>query len=86
MQSISAPSRGQPLRISDSLKELILGLFTASQLRHLAALKESRAPGVRARRTLDAASADELAEMLLDGKTPTVGWWRRHRTSASVAA
>ncbi|MGA8724140.1 MAG: hypothetical protein WB565_03810 [Acidimicrobiales bacterium] len=85
MQNISAPSRGQPLRISDSLKELILGLFTASQLRHLAALKESAAPGMRARHNLDDKSAEELAQMLLDGRTPTVGWWRRLDSDKAAA-
>jgi hypothetical protein len=31
-----------------------------------------------ARRKLDSASVEELAEMLTSGRKPTIGWWRRH--------
>jgi hypothetical protein len=47
-------------------------------LRELAAVIEKRDPARRARRSLDADSLEELADMLLSGKRPTVGWWCRH--------
>jgi hypothetical protein len=56
----------------------LLTQFSAHQLRHLAALKEGDAPGLRRRRHLDREALDELATMLLAGDRPTIGWWRRH--------
>ena len=82
-EEISRPSSIQPnytppLRLNESLKVALVTLFTPDQLRHLAALKDADSPGMRARRHLDEASVDELADMLVAGKTPTIGWWRRH--------
>lgn len=66
-----------PLKLSLSLRRLLVDQFDAETLRHLAALKESETPGSIARRNLSEASKDELAEMLTAGRTPTIGWWRR---------
>jgi hypothetical protein len=46
-----------------------------STLRHLAALREERD---RSRYLDYEAMAKELAEMLCDGRKPTIGWYRRH--------
>jgi hypothetical protein len=74
------------LRLNEGLKGTVASLFTSAQLRHLAALKDADSPGMRARRNLDEASVEELAEMLVAGKTPTIGWWRRHSQVAPQMA
>ena len=68
--------------LSNSLKVTLASSFTSDQLRHLAALKEADTPTLRARRNLDQASVEELAEMLCASRYPTIGWWRRHTPSA----
>ena len=45
----------------------------------LAGAIEARDPGTVARRELDSDGITELADMLLRGDKPTIGWWRRHR-------
>jgi hypothetical protein len=67
-----------PVQLSVGLRRLLIDQFSADALRHLAALKESGAPGAQARRRLGADSIEELAEMLRSGRKPTVGWWQRH--------
>jgi hypothetical protein len=47
-------------------------------LRDLAAAIEARTPGMRARRALTAEGIERLADILLAGTTPTVGFYRRH--------
>ncbi|HXN59266.1 MAG TPA: hypothetical protein VN886_02330 [Acidimicrobiales bacterium] len=81
MNAVPAPV--DPSQISNHSKELLIELFTYDQLVHLAAIKRAREPYIRARRSLSAASIDELAEMLIRGDRPTVGWWRRHGEGAS---
>ena len=61
-----------------SLKRLLIDTFSAADLRHLAYLKEASSPQLTARQRLDEAGVDELAEMLVAGRRPTLGWWRRH--------
>jgi hypothetical protein len=52
-----------------------LDALGASTLRHLAALREDR----ERERYIDyEAMAMELAELLVDGRRPTIGWYRRH--------
>jgi hypothetical protein len=85
---ISAPQRDRdqstaPVRLSRSLRRLLISQFTASDLRHLAALMEAESPGMVARQSLSDASIDELAEMLTDGRKPTIGFWRRHSEVAA---
>jgi hypothetical protein len=46
-------------------------------LRELAAVIEARDPGRRARQSLSPEKVEELADMLLRGDRPTVGWWKR---------
>ena len=70
--------RTSGVSLSNSLKATIAATFTPTQLRHLAALLEADAPGLRARRSLDEAGVEELAQMIVDGRTPTAGFWRRH--------
>jgi hypothetical protein len=80
MPSDTLPPRcDAPEPISDSLRALLISQFTANQLRHLAALMDLESPGLRARRDLEEASVIELAEMIVAGRIPTVGWWRRHQ-------
>jgi hypothetical protein len=50
----------------------------AATLRHLAALRDDRD---QARYIDYEVSARELAEMLSDGRTPTIGWYRRRLRS-----
>jgi hypothetical protein len=69
-----------PGHVSRHLTELLLGLCTADQLQHLAAIKREREPYLVARRRLSEASREELAEMLTANRTPTVGWWRGCQT------
>jgi hypothetical protein len=44
-------------------------------LRELAAIIEHRQTRLRAR--LSAEKLEELADMVMAGRTPTIGWWRR---------
>jgi hypothetical protein len=50
-------------------------------LRELAALIEARDPARQARQSLSPESLEELADMLLEHKRPTLRWWRRHLDS-----
>jgi hypothetical protein len=47
-------------------------------LRELAAVIEKRDPARRARQSLTPESLEELADMLLAGKRPSLGWWVRN--------
>ena len=69
--------------VSRHMRELLLELFSADQLQHLAAIKRAREPYLVARRRLSEASVEELAEMIVAGKRPTCGWWRRQTEQAS---
>jgi hypothetical protein len=73
----------QPVRLSLSLKRLLVSQFTADTLHTLAWLKEHDSPGMTARRSLSNASVEELAEMLTTGRKPTYGWWTRHMDVAA---
>jgi hypothetical protein len=59
-----------------------LDRLSPSVLRHLAAAKERAS---RPRYDSNEAMAEELAAMLIDGRRPTVGWYRRHRSSATTS-
>jgi hypothetical protein len=65
-------------KLSDRQRQVFAELFTPSTLRHVAAAMEARDPRLVARRRLSEASLCELADMILEGRTPTIGWWRRH--------
>ncbi|MGA7418610.1 MAG: hypothetical protein WBW80_11490 [Acidimicrobiales bacterium] len=73
--------RPRPIEVSDSLRILIANSFKPSELRHLAAIRDAESPRVVARQSLDEASVEELADMIVSGKRPTIGWWRRHSTN-----
>jgi hypothetical protein len=64
------------------MSEHFLASTTPEILRELADLLETREPNragsPEARRRLSPESLEELAGMLIAGKRPTVGWWRRH--------
>ena len=47
-------------------------------LRDLAALIDAQSPEMRARARLTDEGRSELFDMLLLGRRPTIGWWRRH--------
>ncbi len=72
----SAPD-APPERMSVHLRRLLATQFTPDELRHLAAIMDAQRPGATARRRLSEASVEELAAMIVAGKRPTVGWWRR---------
>jgi hypothetical protein len=59
-----------------------LDRLSPSVLRHLAAAKESAS---RPRYDDTEAMAEELAAMLVSGRRPTVGWYRRHRVAPSAS-
>ena len=67
-----------PVRLSLSLRRLLVSQFSASDLRHLASLMQANTPGMIARSRLSNASVDQLADMLTSSRTPTLGWWTRH--------
>ncbi len=46
-------------------------------------LKLADSPNVRARCALGSASVVELAEMVVSGRKPTIGWYRRARAKAA---
>jgi hypothetical protein len=73
----------QPVRLSISLRQLLVSQFSASDLRHLASLMDAGSPGMVARRNLSNASLEELAEMLTRSRKPTLGWWTRHTDVAA---
>jgi hypothetical protein len=82
-QERASATHGNCIHISAHMMELLLELFTADQLQHLATIKRQRAPYLVARRRLNGASAEELVEMIVAGKRPTVGWWSRQMARAS---
>jgi hypothetical protein len=47
-------------------------------LRDLAAAIEAQSPEARARARLTEDGRAELADLLIRGDRPTIGWWRRH--------
>jgi hypothetical protein len=60
----------------------ILSYLDAPTLRHHASLKDAQDPQLVARRALTPQGVDRLAEILLAGGKPTVGFWRRYRTAS----
>lgn len=68
--------------ISAHMRNLLLTNFTPEQLRAMASRLEDQTPDRRRRRRwrqmLEDADFEELADMLVSGRTPTIGWWRRH--------
>ena len=75
--------RTAPVRLSVSLKRLLISQFTPDTLRTLAELMEAESPGMIARCDLSKASLEELAQMLTAGRKPTYGWWCRHTEAAA---
>lgn len=67
-----------PIRLSVSLKRLLVSQFTPDALRQLAAVIEYESPGMVARRRLNETGVNALADILVTGKKPTVGWWLRN--------
>ena len=47
-------------------------------LRHIVAALEAHGGASSAPVTLTSDGVDELAQMIADGRHPTIGWWRRH--------
>jgi len=72
-----------PVRLSLSLRRLLIEHFDAAVLYELAWLKQHESPGTIARARLDDASIEELAEMLTNGRKPGLGWWSRHTDVAA---
>jgi hypothetical protein len=68
----------RPVRLSMNLRRLLVEQFDAGTLRHLAGQMDLDNPTLIMRRRLDDASLDELAAMIVAGRKPTIGWWRRH--------
>jgi hypothetical protein len=61
--------------------ESVLEHLSPRTLRDLAAALEARTPAVRARGTLSTEGVDELADILIAGTTPTIGFYRRYSTA-----
>jgi hypothetical protein len=57
-----------------------LDRLSPSVLRHLAAAKERTS---RPQYVDSEAMAEELAAMVMQGRRPTIGWYRRHRSPAT---
>ena len=66
-----------PIPPSTSLRELLEQL-SADQLSHILACKRARAVRATVRRSLSAASVEDLADRIIKGERPTIGWWRRN--------
>jgi hypothetical protein len=60
-----------------------LDRLSPSVLRHLAAAKEC---SLRPTYSDTPAMAEELTAMLMDGRRPTIGWYRRHRTGSTTSS
>jgi hypothetical protein len=56
----------------------VLEHLSPRTLRDLAAALEARTPAVRARGTLPAEGVAELADILISGTAPTIGFYRRY--------
>jgi hypothetical protein len=59
----------------------ILEYLDAPTLRHHASLKDAQDPQLVARRALTPEGIDRLAEILLNGGKPTVGFWLKYRAT-----
>lgn len=57
----------------------VLVHLSPSNLRHLAAAIERRDPQLTARRQLSEEGIERLADILLAGSQPTLGFFRRYR-------
>ena len=77
------PHRTPPVRLSLSLRRLLIEHFDAAVLYELAWLKQHECPGLIARARLSDASVEELADLLTAGRKPTLGWWTRHMDVAA---
>jgi hypothetical protein len=65
------------VRLSLPQRRLLAEQFDPDTLRHLACLMEAEHPRVRARRSLSPEGVDRLAEIVGNGSTPTVGFFKR---------
>ena len=64
--------------------EQILAYLDVPTLRELAAILEVRDPAMVARRSLTSEGVERLAEILLRGGKPTVGFWIRNRPDVTA--
>ena len=60
-----------------SIERMLYNMLDADTLAHLAHLKRQADPSLAARRKLSPEGVEELATMLGEGRTPTIGFWRR---------
>jgi hypothetical protein len=60
----------------------VLTHLSPNTLRDLAAAIEYRSPKARARRALTDEGLEKLADILLAGSQPTVGFFRRYRVAS----
>jgi hypothetical protein len=75
---MSVSARDQILEYLDAPRRAAR-ILDPSTLRHLASAIEARSPEMVARRALTPEGVERLAEILLAGGKPTVGFWRRYR-------
>ncbi len=76
--NIFHPHRTPAIRLSVSLKRLLVEQFTPDALRQIAASMDDERPRMVARRRLSEASVEALAEMICAGHVATIGWWKRN--------
>ncbi|HXN62316.1 MAG TPA: hypothetical protein VN886_17865, partial [Acidimicrobiales bacterium] len=62
--------------------QLIVDQLDAKTLRELAAVRDRQDPARIARSQLTPEGVDRLAEILVKGDKPTLGFWRRYRAGA----
>lgn len=72
------------LQLSLALKRLVATTLTDAELELLAYERRQGRPQLVARRGLSVEKREELAVMLLAGRRPTAGWWRRARRQAAL--
>jgi hypothetical protein len=82
-----SPGHADDSHLTDDVIERTAGLapmpsMSPAVLRELAAIIEAREPRRRAIAALSPEKLEELADMLIAGKRPTVGWWQRARAAS----
>lgn len=60
-----------------NLRRVFVTQFSADVLRHLAGAMEADSPVLVARRRLTESGVERLAELMENGRHPTVGFYRR---------
>jgi hypothetical protein len=75
-----------PSRFSLATRRKLLEALSVDDLEHLVVLKRTGQAVHGAARGLSPEKIEELAEMIIAERTPTIGWWRRARAASAQPA